>query len=700
MEWTFIATSYFLVCLDFVGSRDPSEWLGLQVHVIVLFPFEICSQYGIPAGLEPVIGLCPVTGMKIDYIVEYDYDAIHDDELTIRVGEIIRNVKKLQEEGWLEGELNGRRGMFPDNFVKEIKRETEPKDDNLPIKRERHGNVASLVQRMSTYGLPAGGIQPHPQTKSIKKKLKKRQCKVLFDYIPQNEDELELKVGDIIDINDEVEEGWWSGALNNKLGLFPSNFVRELEVTDEGEAQEVQEDPDLALPGSASPSAASGSGSDTASAPVTQPKKIRGIGFGDIFKEGSVKLRTRTSTGEPEEKKTEKMPLIIQPQGPKTQSVEITKTDTEGKIKAKEYCRTLFAYEGTNEDELTFKEGEIIHLISKETGEPGWWKGELNGKEGVFPDNFAVQITELDKDFPKPKKPPPPTKGPAPKPDLMFAAEKKFSPLKLEEKDEKSLLDQKPIKPTAPQVPPKKPTPPTKANNLLKSPAAVYPKRPEKPVPPPPPTAKINGEVSISSKFETEPVSKPKLDSEQLPLRPKSVDFDSLIARSSRETDVVNFDDIPSSENLLHLTANRPKMPGRRLPGRFNGGHSPTQSPEKILKLPKEEDSANFKPSEFKKDTSYSTKPSPTLSSASKATTTAFLTPLEIKAKLEADDGNQNSLDELRAQIIELLCLVEALKRDHGKELEKLRKELEEEKTMRSNLEVEIEKLKKAVLSS
>lgn len=50
--------------------------------------------------------------------MEYDYDAVHDDELTIRVGEIIRNVKKLEEEGWLEGELNGKRGMFPDNFVK------------------------------------------------------------------------------------------------------------------------------------------------------------------------------------------------------------------------------------------------------------------------------------------------------------------------------------------------------------------------------------------------------------------------------------------------------------------------------------------------------------------------------------------------------------------------------------------------------
>ncbi|EPQ04778.1 CD2-associated protein [Myotis brandtii] len=178
----------------------------------------------------------------VDYIVENDYDAVHDDELTIRVGEIIRNVKKLQEEGWLEGELNGRRGMFPDNFVKEIKRGTESKDDNLPIRRERHGNVASLVQRISTYGLPAGGIQPHPPTKNILKKIKKRQCKVLFEYIPQNDDELELKVGDIIDINDE------------------------------------------------------GNGNETAPGSVTQPKKIRGIGFGDIFKEGSVKLRTRASS--------------------------------------------------------------------------------------------------------------------------------------------------------------------------------------------------------------------------------------------------------------------------------------------------------------------------------------------------------------------------------------------------------------------
>uniref|UniRef100_A0A8C6QY47 CD2-associated protein n=1 Tax=Nannospalax galili TaxID=1026970 RepID=A0A8C6QY47_NANGA len=641
----------------------------------------------------------------VDYIVEYDYDAIHDDELTIRVGEIIRNVKKLQEEGWLEGELNGRRGMFPDNFVKEIKRETEPKDDNLPIKRERHGNVASLVQRMSTYGLPAGGIQPHPQTKNLKKKTKKRQCKVLFEYLPQNEDELELKVGDVIDINEEVRviimmhffSSQFFSTLSfsllflfcyilDHIGIFcDSGVILKWKTKNEKQPQITLLE--TILTGPTSPLPSPGNGSETAPGSVTQPKKIRGIGFGDIFKEGSVKLRTRTSSSETEEKKADKS-LVIQSLGSKTPNVEITKTDIDGKIKAKEYCRTLFAYEGTNEDELTFKEGEIIHLINKETGEAGWWKGELNGKEGVFPDNFAIQLSELDKDFPKPKKPPPPAKGPAPKPDLL-AAEKKVFPLKPEEKDEKPLLEQKPSKPAAPQVPPKKPTPPTKANNLLRSPGSVYTKRPEKPVPPPPPAAKINGDIStISSKFEMESVSKPKLDSEQLPLRPKSVDLDAFVAKISKETDIVNFDDIASSENLLHLTANRPKMPGRRLPGRFNGGHSPTQSPEKTLKLPKEEDSANLKPSELKKE-SYSPKPSlSTPSSASKINTSTFLTPLEIKAKVEADNEKKDSLDELRAQIVELLCIVDALKKDHGRELEKLRKDLEEEKVMRSSLEV------------
>ncbi|KAM6280018.1 CD2-associated protein isoform 2-T2 [Porphyrio hochstetteri] len=640
----------------------------------------------------------------VDYIVEYDYDAVHDDELTIRVGEIIRNVKKLEEEGWLEGELNGKRGMFPDNFVKEVKKDVEPKDDAVPVRREKSGNVASLVQRMSTYGLPAGGFQPHPASKSFKKKSKKRQCKVLFEYVPQNEDELELKLGDVIDISEEVEEGWWSGILNGKAGLFPSNFVKELELPDDGETQDSLDDTESVFSGPTSPVVSPGNGSEPGSGPA-QPKKIRGIGFGDIFKEGSVKLKTRLSSNESEEKKQDK-PSPNHPSGtklihfPSTKAEslsEVTKPEAESKPKAKEYCRTIYSYEGSN-DELSFKEGEIIQIISKDTGEQGWWRGELGGKEGVFPDNFAVQIQESDKDFPKPKKPPPPVKSPAPKPELP-AVEKKFPPLRPEEKDEKGALDQKPLKPQAPQVPPKKPIPPSKTDSLLRA-RLLHPKRPDKPVLTSS-ASKSNGEVvSLRPKSEVEPVAKPKLDSEPMPLRPKSVEVDSLVVKSSKESDLLSFDDvIATSDNLSHPTASRPKMPGRRLPSRFNSSSPGSQnvSPEKKLKVQKEEESAKPQSVETKKSSAFS----PPIPSSSQRPSSVILNlfPGDIQLRGETDD-EKISVEELRTQINDLMGFVDALRKEHGRELEKLKKDLEEEKLLRSNLELEIEKLKKAVMST
>lgn len=56
--------------------------------------------------------------------MEFDYQSQHDDELTIAVGDIISNIRK-DEGGWWEGELDGRRGLFPDNFVREIKKESK-----------------------------------------------------------------------------------------------------------------------------------------------------------------------------------------------------------------------------------------------------------------------------------------------------------------------------------------------------------------------------------------------------------------------------------------------------------------------------------------------------------------------------------------------------------------------------------------------
>lgn len=51
-----------------------------------------------------------------------------------------------------------------------------------------------------------------------------------------------------------------------------------------------------------------------------------------------------------------------------------------------------YSYSADNEDELSLKENEIIVILDKELEDAGWWKGELNGKVGVFPDNFVELI--------------------------------------------------------------------------------------------------------------------------------------------------------------------------------------------------------------------------------------------------------------------------------------------------------------------
>ncbi|XP_040919901.1 CD2-associated protein isoform X1 [Toxotes jaculatrix] len=663
----------------------------------------------------------------MEVVVEYEYEALHDDELTLRLGDIIKNVRYIEEDGWMEGDLNGKRGLFPDNFVKELKKESkevketknEPKEETsqAPRREKSAGNVANLVQRMSTIGIPTGGFLPQPPAAA--KKPKKRQCKVLFEYQPQNEDELGMKVGDIIDITEEVEEGWWSGTLNGKSGLFPSNFVKELDAMGEdGETSDTIADE---TDGSGiestttptSPQPASGNGV------IAQPKKIRGVGFGDIFREGSVKLKVRLPSPEKEEKKDKPAPSLPSAAKPALPNMtDLPKADGDSKAKganvsassAKECCRVTFAFEATNEDELSLKEGDIIHILSKDTGEPGWWRGEINGKEGVFPDNFVVMVSDTEKESltsrgsvkpspkqeseEKPKKPPPPSKSIALKPEVP-SADKKPHPIRPEDRVDKPTPDHKPSKPAAPVVPPKKPIPPPGKGKQ----GAIPPKRPDKPLPSP--NLKHNGEV---------PSTRPKSDFEPLlPTKPKTLSGDW--GEKSSDMDLMSFDDLSStSEKLSHPTANRPKMPGRRLPAQFGGGHSPNKevSVEKSFKID-EEDAAKPKLAETRKPStntlpqsvslqkptvaSTETKPSPAAAPSSNSVSQSS------RARLEPEEPS-SQLDELRSQMKELLLSVELLKSQQMKEIAELRHELDEERLKRETLQMEIEKLKRTAHST
>ncbi|XP_034436439.1 CD2-associated protein isoform X1 [Hippoglossus hippoglossus] len=658
----------------------------------------------------------------MEVVVEYEYDALHEDELTLGIGDIIKNVRYIDEDGWMEGDLNGKRGLFPDNFVKELKKESkevketknEPKEEtSQPQRREKSaGNVANLVQRMSTIGIPTGGFQPQPPAAA--KKPKRRQCKALFDYQPQNEDELELKAGEIIDIIEEVEEGWWNGNVNCKSGLFPSNFVKELDaMAEDGESVDTAADEtdgsgmeSTAAP--TSPPATSGNGV------IAQPKKIRGIGFGDIFREGSVKLRVRLPSPEKEEKKDRPVPSLPSAAKPALPNMtDLQRADGDGKGKAKEYCKVTYAFEATNEDELSLKEGDVIHVLSKDTGEPGWWRGEIGGKDGVFPDNFVVKVSETEKESPasrgslktspkqepdeKPKKPPPPSKSIALKPEVP-SADKKPHAIRTEDRVDKPTPDHKPSKPAAPVVPPKKPIPPPGKGRQ----GSIPPKRPDKPLTPSP-NLKHNGEVpSIRPRSDFEPL---------LPTKPKTLSGD-WGDKSSDMADLMSFDELSStSGKLSHPTASRPKMPGRRLPAQFGGGQSPNKevNVEKSFKVD-EEDAAKPKLADTRKPSTNTLSQSTSLQKPIAPSPEAKPSPAAAppssnsithsgRGRLDPEEPS-SELDELRSQMKELLMSVELLKGQQMKEIAELRRELDEERIKRVTLQMEIEKLKRTVHST
>ncbi|XP_028342954.1 rho GTPase-activating protein 10-like [Physeter macrocephalus] len=48
----------------------------------------------------------------------YPCEAEHSSELSFEIGAIFEDVQTSREPGWLEGTLNGKRGLIPQNYVK------------------------------------------------------------------------------------------------------------------------------------------------------------------------------------------------------------------------------------------------------------------------------------------------------------------------------------------------------------------------------------------------------------------------------------------------------------------------------------------------------------------------------------------------------------------------------------------------------
>ncbi|NXV40315.1 DNMBP protein, partial [Uria aalge] len=153
-----------------------------------------------------------------------DLSAQLEEELDFREGDVI-NIVGVPEPGWFEGELRGRRGIFPEGFVELLTPLRAPGTSVDPEPAgtcDTNGTVEMSPKEEeepgSTYGV------------------------ALYQFQALESKELDFDVGDKIRIIGILEDGWLEGELRGKRGIFPHRFVR-LEASEPCREKVRAEDP-------------------------------------------------------------------------------------------------------------------------------------------------------------------------------------------------------------------------------------------------------------------------------------------------------------------------------------------------------------------------------------------------------------------------------------------------------------------------
>ncbi|NWR98858.1 SH319 protein, partial [Motacilla alba] len=220
-------------------------------------------------------------------VVLHDFPAEHADDLDLHSGDTVCLLEKIDTE-WYRGKCGNRTGIFPANFVKVV----------IDVPEEANKKKIPSSSRC----------------------IKGPRCVARFEYIGDQKDELSFSEGETIILKEYVNEEWAKGELRGTSGIFPLNFV------------EVIED----LPGTG----------------MTM--------FAKIFKSTETALKNK---------------------------VEVSSSLPQSNRCSLEWCEALHDFTAETKDDLSFRKGDYIQILEQVDLE--WYRGRLNGKEGIFPAVFV-----------------------------------------------------------------------------------------------------------------------------------------------------------------------------------------------------------------------------------------------------------------------------------------------------------------------
>ncbi|NWT89886.1 STAC protein, partial [Lanius ludovicianus] len=195
-------------CADSIGQQRCMGKLPKGFRRYYSSPLLIHEQFGCIKEVMPI-----ACGNKVDPVYE-----------TLRFGTSLAQKTKKGSSG--SGSDSPNRNSTAD--LVEVPEEGNSSAGSLDMSRKRSNSVFTYSEN----GTEHFGEEPksiHSPGPFYKSTLQMNTYVALYKFVPQENEDLEMRPGDMITLLEDSNEDWWKGRIDDRIGFFPANFVQRVQ---------------------------------------------------------------------------------------------------------------------------------------------------------------------------------------------------------------------------------------------------------------------------------------------------------------------------------------------------------------------------------------------------------------------------------------------------------------------------------------
>ncbi|XP_064128989.1 sorbin and SH3 domain-containing protein 2 isoform X3 [Loxodonta africana] len=211
----------------YILRKIDQNWYEGEHHGRVgIFPISYVEKLMPPEKAQPARPPPPAQPGEIgEAIAKYNFNADTNVELSLRKGDRVILLKRV-DQNWYEGRVPGsdRQGIFPVSYVEVVRKNVTKGAEDYPDPPLPHSYSSERIHSLSS-NKPQRPVFTHENIQGGGEPFQ-----ALYNYTPRNEDELELRESDVIDVMEKCDDGWFVGTSRRTkfFGTFPGNYVKRL----------------------------------------------------------------------------------------------------------------------------------------------------------------------------------------------------------------------------------------------------------------------------------------------------------------------------------------------------------------------------------------------------------------------------------------------------------------------------------------